>query len=169
MPIKALADPRTRGILLDWRDELALASKRKADYAWTVLAKILSVAKDRGRIIANPCERGGRVYHGTRVDLIWTEDDEAAFLRTAPTHLHLPLVMALWTGQGQGDLLRMAWSAYDGQDIRLKQSKTGEKVLIPVGKPLKAMLDATARRSPIILVNSDGRPWTPDGFRASFF
>jgi hypothetical protein len=25
------------------------------------------------------------------------------------------------------------------------------------------------RRSPIILVNSEGRPWTSDGFRTSFF
>ena len=169
MPLKALADPRTRGILLDWRDELAIASKRQADYAWVVLSKILSVAKERGRITVNPCERGGRVYHGTRVDLIWSEDDEAAFLKTAGSHLHLPLVMALWTGQRQGDLLRLPWSAYDGQDIRLKQSKTGERVLVPAGAPLKAILDTMPRRSPIILVNSDGRPWTPDGFRASFF
>jgi integrase len=168
MPLKALADQRTRGILLDWRDELALASKRQADYAWTVLAKILSVAKDRGRITVNPCERGGRLYHGTRVDLVWTEDDEAAFLKTAAPHLHLPLIMALWTGQRQGDLLRLPWSAYDGQDIRLKQSKTGARVLVPVAAPLKALLDAASRRSPIILVNSDGRPWTPDGFRVSF-
>src|SRR5262249_15696959 len=29
-PIKALADPRTRGIFLDWRDQLALKSKRQA-------------------------------------------------------------------------------------------------------------------------------------------
>ena len=92
MPIKALADPRTRGILLDWRDELAVASKRQADYTWTVLAKILSTAKDRGRITVNPCERGGRVYNATRVDFVWSEDDEAAFLKTAAPHLHLPLV-----------------------------------------------------------------------------
>jgi integrase len=169
MPIKALADPRTRGILLDWRDELATASKRQADYTWTVLAKILSTAKDRGRITVNPCERGGRVYNATRVDSVWSEDDEAAFLKTAAPHLHLPLVMALWTGQRQGDLLRLTWTAYDGQDIRLKQSKTGERVLVPAGAPLKAMLDAMPRRSPIIILNSDGRPWTPDGFRASFF
>jgi integrase len=168
MPIKALVDPRTRGILLDWRDELALASKRQADYAWTVLAKILSTAKDRGRITVNPCERGGRVYHGTRVDLIWTEDDEAVFLKTAAPHLHLPLIMALWTGQRQGDLLRLPWSAYDGRDIRLKQSKTGARVLVPVAAPLKALLNAAPQHSPIILVNSEGRPWTPDGFRASF-
>jgi integrase len=169
MPIKALADPRTRGILLDWRDELAIASPRQADYVWTVLGKILSVAKDRGRIPVNPCERGGRLYHGTRVDFVWSEDDEAAFLKTAAPHLHLPLVMALWTGQRQGDLLRLTWMAYDGQDIRLKQSKTGERVLVPAGAPLRAILDAMPRRSPIILLNSDGRPWTSNGFRRSFF
>jgi integrase len=169
MPIKALADPRTRGILLDWRDELAVSSKRQADYTWTVLAKILSTAKDRGKITVNPCERGGRVYHGTRVDFVWSEDDEAAFLATAPAHLHLPLLLGLWTGQRQGDLLRLPWSAYNGQEVRLRQSKTSARVVIPIGAPLKAMLDATPRQSPIILVNSDDRPWTPDGFRASFF
>jgi integrase len=169
MPIKALADPRTRGILLDWRDELAIISKRQADYTWTVLARIISWAKDRGKIAVNPCERGGRVYHGTRVDSVWTEEHEAAFLATAPAHLHLPLLLGLWTGQRQGDLLRLTWKAYDGTDIKLKQSKTGARVSIPVGAPLKAMLDATPRVSPIILVNSEGRPWTPDGFRASFF
>jgi integrase len=167
-PIKALADPRTRGIFLGWRDELALKSPRQADYAWTVLARVLSWAKDRGKITVNPCERGGRVYDGNRVDHVWSEEDEAAFLKHAPSHLHLPLLLALWSGQRQGDLLRLPWSAYDGTDIRLRQSKTGERVLIPVGAPLKAMLDATPRRSPIILLNSDGRPWTPDGFRASW-
>ena len=107
-PVKALADPRTRGIFMDWRDELALRSKRQADYAWTVLARVLSWAKDRGKITVNPCERGGRVYHGTRVDFVWSVEDEAAFLEHAPAHLHLPLLLALWTGQRQGDLLRLA-------------------------------------------------------------
>ena len=37
-----------------------------------------------------------------------------------------------------------------------------------MGAPLKAMLDATPRRSPIILVNGEGKPWTSDGFRASW-
>jgi integrase len=175
MPIKALADSRTRGILLDWRDELAVSSKRGADYTFSVLAKILSTAKDRGKVTVNPCERAGRVYNGTRIDSVWSEDDEAAFLASAPAHLHLPLLLGLWTGQRQGDLLRLTWSAYDGQEIRLRQSKSVRRrarpvyVQIPVGAPLKAMLDATPRQSPIILVNSEERPWTSDGFRASFF
>jgi integrase len=70
--------------------------------------------------------------------------------------------------QRQGDLLRLPWSAYSGTHIRLKQSKTGRRALIPVGAPLKAALDAAAKRSPVILVNSDGKPWTSDGFRASW-
>src|SRR5262249_39858687 len=52
--------------------------------------------------------------------------------------------------------------------IRLKQSKTGARVEIPVGAPLKAALDATPKRGPIILTSTDQRPWTPDGFRASW-
>jgi integrase len=105
---------------------------------------------------------------GGRTEKVWTAADEAAFLERAPAHLHLPLVLALWTGQRQGDLLRLPWSAYDGTHIRLRQGKTGARVVIRVGAPLKAALDATPKRSTIILTNSDGKPWTSDGFRASW-
>src|SRR5262249_10868215 len=37
-PLAALTDTRTRGIFMEWRDRLALKSRRQADYAWTVLA-----------------------------------------------------------------------------------------------------------------------------------
>src|SRR5215470_4714264 len=37
-PLKALTDQRTRGIFMEWRDEIAANSgRRQADYAWTVL------------------------------------------------------------------------------------------------------------------------------------
>jgi integrase len=122
-----------------------------------------------GLTAANPCERGGRLYRGGgRAEKVWTTADEAAFLARAPAHLHLALLLALWTGQRQGDLLRLPWSGYDGTHIRLRQRKTGRPVEIPVGKPLKIKLDATPKRSTIILTNSDGKPWTSDGFRASW-
>jgi len=41
-------------------------------------------------------------------------------------------------------------------------------VVIPVGAPLKTVLDRAAKRSTIILTTIDGKPWTPDGFRASW-
>ena len=132
---------------------------------------MLSWSVNRGLIGTNPCERGGRLYRGGgRAEKIWTPADETAFLAGAPPHLHLPLLLALWTGQRQGDLLRLPWSAYDGTNIRLRQSKTGARVSIPVGAPLKAALDAAAKvkRGPIILNSTEDRPWTSDGFRASW-
>ena len=167
-PLSALTDRRTRGIFMAWRDKLAHSSRRQADYGWTVLALVLAWALNRGLIAANPCEKGGRLYRGSRADKVWTADDEARFLQHAPAHLHLPLLLGLWTGQRQGDLLRAPWSAYDGTHIRLRQSKTGARVKILVGAPLKAALDATPKLGPVILNSSDGKPWTPHGFRASW-
>jgi integrase len=122
-PLSALTDKRTRGIFKAWRERLAITSRRQADYAWVVLARVLSWGMDRGLVAENPCARGGRLYRGSRAEKIWTEADEAAFPERAPSHLHLPLLLALWTGQRQGDLLRLPWSAYDGKHIRLRQSK----------------------------------------------
>ena len=169
-PLSALTDRRTRGVFMAWRDRIASsAGRRQADYAWTVLARVLSWSLNRGLVGTNPCERGGRLYRGgDRAEKIWTAADEAAFLRSAPMHLHLPLLAALWTGQRQGDLLRLPWSAYDGTHIRLRQSKTGRRVEIKVGAPLKAALDATPKHSTLMLTNSEGKPWTSDGFRASW-
>jgi integrase len=167
-PLSAMSDKRTRGIFKAWRERLALSSRRQADYAWVVLARVLSFGMDRGLVVANPCVRGGRLYRGSRAEKIWTVADEAAFLERAPPHLHLPLLLALWTGQRQGDLLRLPWSSYDGKHIRLRQSKGGRRVVIPVGAPLKAALDASSKRSTIILTTIEGKPWTPDGFRASW-
>jgi integrase len=170
LPIAALSESKKqcRGEFKDWRDRLALKSRRQADYAWVVLARILAVALDRGWVDANPCERGGRLYDGNRRDKIWSLDDELAFLDKAPPHLHLPLRLALWTGQREGDLLRLPWSAYDGNKITLRQSKTGTRVSIPVGSPLKTALEVTPRLSPIILLSTDNKPWTEDGFRSSW-
>jgi len=91
------------------------------------------------------------------------------FLKLAPKHLQLPILLALWTGQRQGDLLRLPWSAYDGKHIRLRQGKTKTRIPpIPVGRRLKVALDAMQKQGPLILTNSEGQPWTSDGFRASW-
>jgi integrase len=113
--------------------------------------------------------RGGRLYAADRTDKFWGEAEIAALLSVASPEikLALALVLALWTGQRQGDLLRLPWSSYDGSHLRLRQSKGGRRITMPAGAPLKA-LDDTGRRSPVILTNSYGRPWTSDGFRTSW-
>jgi integrase len=167
MPLAALESPRVRGEFKRWRDGMA-ATPRKADYAWTTLARVLSFGKDRGRISSNPCERGGRLYAADRADKIWTEADIARLLAAASPQMALALMLALWTGQRQGDLLALPWSAYDGSHIRLRQSKTGQAVIVRVAEPLKALLNATKKQGAMILANTRGRPWTSDGFRTSW-
>jgi integrase len=167
-PLSLLTDRRTRGEFMAWRDKLALSSRRQADYSWTVLARMLSWGLNRGLVAANPCEKGGRLYRASRTDKVWSDADEAAFLAKAPKHLHLALTLALWTGQRQGDLLRLPWSGYDGESIRLKQGKTQARVTIPVGAPLKAALGAAKKHGPLILTSTEEKPWTEDGFRSSW-
>lgn len=167
LPVAALADRRVRGEFKTWRDSFA-ETPRKADYAWSTLARVMSFAKDRGIVATNPCERGGRLYVADRKDKIWTEENIAGVLAVASSEIQLALILALWSGQRQGDLLRLPWSAYESPYIRLRQSKGGRRVAMPAGAPLRALLDATDRRGPLILTNTLGRPWTSDGFRTSW-
>ena len=52
-----------------WRDRVASnAGRRQADYAWTVLARVLSWARgSRAHRCQSLCERGGRLYRAARV------------------------------------------------------------------------------------------------------
>ncbi|SER26000.1 tyrosine-type recombinase/integrase [Sphingobium sp. YR768] len=183
-PVSALGDRRTRGEFLAWRDRVGKTSERTADYRFAILARILAWALDRGLVTANPCKRPGRLYRGSRAEYIWREGEEAAFYANAPEHLHLALKLALWTGQRQGDLIKLPWKAYDGTHIRLAQNKTRSKaaklqvnrVVIPVGAPLKESLDtlkagyeAEGKELPrTILITLRGSEWTSDGFRTSW-
>jgi len=170
-PLAALSDRRTRGEFLAWRDRLAVNSRRGADYRFAVLARAMSWALDSGLVTTNPCTNPGRTYRSNRSETIWTDDDETAFLAKAPAHLHLALLLALWTGQRQGDLLRLTWTGYDGRMIRLKQRKTGTRIAIPVGEPLRVALDAVKankKDAVTVLTTEAGRSWTESGFRASW-
>ena len=170
MPIDALNDQRVRGDFLDWRDKLGQHSAREADYAFTILARICSWAFDRRRISENPCTRPGRLYKADRRDKLWTDAHVDVLLAHASASVALPCLLAIWTGQRQGDILGLTWSAYDGRAIRLVQSKGGRALVIPCAAPLRAALDAAkGRRGAVtICTTTRGKPWTEDGFKSSF-
>jgi integrase len=170
MPVAAVEDKRARGDFKEFRDSFA-ANPRKADYLWTTIARVLSVAKDRGKISVNVCERGGRLYESDRADIVWSADDIKEFCGVASPQLQAALLLALWTGQRQGDILRLTLSAYDGTHIRLKQSKWKSRIKVRAGDPLKRWLDERVKAkidAVTILTNSRGKPWTEDGFRTSW-
>ena len=173
MPRAALDDPKVRGEFQRFRDFFS-DNPRKADMVWTMLKRMFSVAVDQGELSVNPCRGGGRLYVSDRADKVWTEEHLARLFAKCSNKVRQVVIMALWTGQRQGNCLAMSKTAYTHQTGKIeviKQSKSGKRMLIPAGEPLKRMLhteidwnsDATT-----ILTNTYGDPWTEDGFRSSF-
>ncbi|MGV0879506.1 tyrosine-type recombinase/integrase [Martelella sp. FLE1502] len=182
MSAETISAPGTRRLFLEWRDEIGMKHPRKADLYMSVLKRILSFAVDREMITRHPLEHVEKISDGTRRDVIWTDaeierfrnglrdpdDPEKWKHKPAPEPLQRALMLALWTGQRQGDLLKLTWNAYDGQAIYLRQGKTGSHVRVKASKELRDCLDSAPRGDAVtILTNSRGKPWT-SGFKSSW-
>lgn len=131
-------------------------------------------------ITRHPLEKVEKVSAGTRRDLIWSDaeinamrfgvknEDGDLIRKPAPAPIIRALMLALWTGQRQGDLLKLTWTAYDGETISLRQGKTGAHVRMKVSAELKATLDNVKRGNSVtILTTAQGKPWAT-GFKSSW-
>lgn len=170
LSLRAMSDRSIAEHIYAWRDELA-ASPRRADYAIQVLKLLLAWGVKRGFIETNRAVGVERLYRADRREQSWSDAQVTAFLATAPEPLARALVLAIETGQRQGDLLTLSWSAVKNEVIELRQSKTRQPVAIPVSAELKARLDGIPKsRSTTILTRGDGLPWDPkgNGFRAAW-
>jgi integrase len=171
MPIAALDDPRVRKDLLDWREKVARVSgQREADNRLSAISAMLTWAVERGTLTANHLRGFKRLYHVDRSEIIWLPEHIAAFMEVASVEMQRALILGLHTGQRQGDILRLAWSAYDGLRIVLRQgksrrqSKAAPLIAIPCTTALRRMLDGMDRVSPLILTTKTGQ-----SFKARYF
>ena len=163
-PLEHVQNRKIRPILLRWHDKLAETHPRAADNKLGAMQRVLSWALARGLIEFNPIDTFERAYRSDRAELIWLPRHVAAFNAVASAEMQLALQLALHTGQRQGDLLRLAWSAYDGEAISLTQGKTRRRVWIPCTDALRISLDAAPRRATTILTKPTGMSWTKDAF-----
>ena len=100
-----------------------------------VLKRLLSWALDRGWIKINPATRVGTMKEGEY--RTWPEAVIRQFRESDPRREILwAFEFALHTGQRQADLLDMTWHQYNGHEIEVLQSKTGETVWIPAHREL---------------------------------
>ena len=161
-PIAAFNDKQFRTDVLDWRDEIAKRARREADNLTSALARLGSWALDRGELDRNVLDKITRVYHSDRADKLWLPNHVDAFIAVASAEMGAALMLAMHTGQRQGDLRRLPWSAYDGERIALRQSKGGRIVSIRCTAALRVVLDrmATEKVGPLILTTPSGRAWT---------
>lgn len=162
-PILALQEKAFRRDVLKWHDTFSADKPREADNRVTILARVLSWAAKDGPLDVNVLQGFDRAYQGDRSDKIWLPEHVDAFMAVASPEMQLGLVLALHTGQRQGDLLRLAWGNYDGARITLRQGKSrragreGRLITIRCTKALKDTLDGLAKRSTLILTTKTGR------------
>lgn len=164
-PLDAIDDPKIRRRLLDWRDEVAKSSPRQADARFGVLRIVLEWGRNRGLLNHNHATRPKKVYSADRSDKIWLPEHIEAFRAVADSSLTLALDLALWTGQRQGDLLKLGWSSYKDGRLGFRQGKRKRKIDMPVAADLKRRLDGEARRAATILTTASGRPWGKINFQ----
>lgn len=157
VPYVALEDKEFRRDVLKWHDEFSEEKPREADNRVTILARILSWAEKDGPLKKNVLDGFERAYAGDRSDLIWLPEHVDAFMEKANEEMKLAIVLALHTGQRQADLLKLAWSNYDGTHIKLRQGKTKRYVAVKCTKALKETLDGLPRTSALIMTTKTGK------------
>jgi len=172
LPTPALTDPKVTGEFLRWRDSIG---GRQGDYAWSVLMLILAHGRTVGMTSYRPPGHIKRLYEADRSDKIWEANHIDAFMAVAPEPLQWALVFATETAQRQGDLLRLPWSSFDGEHIRLTPSKSitrkkpkGRLAKIPISSLLRGVIEKLPRVSPVMLTNGRGRPWHGNSFRKAW-
>lgn len=169
MPVAALADDRVRRDFLSWRAKLAETSgDREADNRLSVISAMLTWARDNGRVSVNHLAGFKRLHKADRSELIWLPGHVEAFMNSAPIEMQRALILALHTGQRQGDLLRLAWNNYDGDFLSFRQGKGGRRVVIPCTTALKRLLDNLDRDAAVILTTKTGRAWQARYFKAQW-
>jgi len=165
LPIEALNDPAVTDVFIEWGDK---ASPRARDYRLSVISAVLSWAKEKRKIQENHLKGFKHKHSVDCSDKIYSDKDIEKFMAVAPVEYQRAFILGLETGIRQGDLLRLPWSAYDGQEIKLTQGKTEKPVIIGCTAELRAMLDSMPKVSPIILTDSQGRPFNQGSFKTIF-
>lgn len=121
---------------------------------------LFSWAIDREWVEINPAARVKALPGGHHRP--WSDGEAAAAIEGLPEHLRRVARLAGAIGQRRGDLCALTWAAYDGATIRLRQQKTGEKLVLTLPPDLCAELDEWKRGATAvtILTNARGQPWT---------
>lgn len=172
-------------------DQPARAVSRKAIKAWQraleestsrlsaaatlrVLRIVMGVALDEGIIQTNPALKLRLATPGER-DRVWADAEVERFCTACVAmerrSIAMAVQLALWLGQRQADVLRLAWAKIDlarGR-VLVKQQKVGRELLVPISPELRAWLDTTPRAGDtVVLSERTGAPYAEDNFRALF-
>lgn len=132
------------------------------------LSRLMAWGIPRGYCIANPIQFTEKIPGGEPWKP-WPEWAFETFVEHAPLHLLVPGISALFTGQRQGDVLRMQRPKKTDVEVEVYAQKTGNMVWIPIHSGYRRWIDMTPNNSTKLHVGIKGQPFqTTDGFRAEW-
>ncbi len=179
LPTRLLGEKAIRQEFKKYHKDRSTDGMRAADHDISVLKVILSFAVDQSWISVNHAAGMKRKYKSDRSAFLWRPENFDALFAALEGYsnsdeIRLATVLAIYTGQRQGDLLKLRWNHIESykdrlgnerQYLRFKQSKGNVDIMIPLHEDLLPWLDSAPRRAVTILTNSAGKPWTKDGFK----
>jgi integrase len=131
------------------------------------LSSMMSWSVPRGWIKFNPCLSVKKLKAGSPYEP-WSWEAICLLEKEGRADLWHAAALALYTGQRQGDVLKMRWSDIRENMIAVEQEKTHKKLWIPMHKALKRILKAVPRFGESILKSARGEAWTTDGFKTAW-
>lgn len=180
-PIRSFTTPRIVELRNEWRKE---RGRRFVNYVRTVLSLLMSHAVMLGLIVQNPLRDIKSIRRAKDAPIrnrSWSLRERRNVVEAAPPHLRLPIMLAMFYGFRQGDVLRLPrWSVIPAE-ITLTTRKRHVQVVLPIFPEIRKAVEQhngalvarslkgrAARPLPTRLcLNSQGEAWTESGFRAS--
>lgn len=153
--IQAKVDEKPVTVRKNWK------SAFRGLFKYAVEAKLLAVNPSDGIKAATAETDGYRT---------WSESEIRRYLDKHPvgTMARRVFVLGLCTAQRRTDLARMGWGDIVDGRIRIKQSKTGENVSIPILAELAAELAFVPKDAAAFIVGATGNPLGPNALGDRF-
>jgi integrase len=158
-PFKLITSKMVKAV----RDDLSKATPRQAEKVKALVSILYewAAANDYVDLGFNPAAPVKKIKRRVKSIEPWREMEIKRALGTAPLWLKTPLMLALYTGQRREDVVLMEWSDYQGGEIRVRQSKTGEPLDIACHKALREHLESVKTKfGGKIARTAQGRPFT---------
>lgn len=168
-PVKSLSIRVINAWYQAQREEAGVSSSRNRMAA---LRRLLSFGRRMGWIDENPA-LGMKVKAPEARSRVWSDAERDAMVEEAVEagrpSMATAIMLGWCLGQRPADLRKLAWSAYDGDSVAIRQAKTNAFVQVPALPELRVVLDAAPRLSPVMVVSEvTGRPYQESDFQHLF-
>jgi integrase len=151
-------------------------NRRTQDLFVAAVSRMFSVGIDLGYTDRNPAARIERLNDPESYEPWPVEARHRFEASQMPDWLRDAYMLALWTGQREGDVQRLARARFDGTGFMIRQGRPGAKrgkgrrgpvitLYVPAAAPLRSYLASRSFSSLLFVSDADGRAIKPDTSR----